>query len=495
MKGPSAPAFRRVAPDALVAVLAGVAGVVGSYAAAGFTPGFVVAPIESYLAVVTPGVVVTFAITVLGDLGQKVALAGALVLSALLLASVSLVGVVFGRGSRFGLAGGLLVLPAVWGLTAFLTGAPVLALGAALPPAAVVVLAEATRRYDGDRGPTDPARRGVLATGLAVGAFAVVGSVLGRTRTPRLADDDDVRPESRPLLAEAERKSLDVAGLEPLVSDRFYQVDINSVDPTIDRESWSLRVTGAVDEEVEFDYADVTARPAREEFNTLRCVGESLNGRKTDNALWTVTDVMPFVEEAGLPDGPCCVMLRAEDGFFEEFPLEALEDGVLAYGMNGRDLPRGHGAPVRALIPGHWGEINVKWLTEIEILEQEAEGYWEKRGWHGTGPVIPVAKLHAVNSLDDGRKEVAGHAYAGVRGVSRVEVSTDGGDSWNEATLSERLPGRDVWRQWVYRYEPPAREHEVVVRMYDDDGTVQPSEESNAFPSGPSGWVSRRVRP
>jgi hypothetical protein len=233
---------------------------------------------------------------------------------------------------------------------------------------------------------------------------------------------------------------------------------------------------------------------SREEFVTLRCVGESLNGRKTDTALWTVVDVAPLLERAGAPE-ECCVMLHAADGYFVEFPREALETGMLAYGMNGRDLPRGHGAPVRALIPGHWGEVNTKWLSEIEVLEEPADGYWEQRGWHGTGPVETVAKLHATNRLSDGRVEVGGHAYAGTRGVDRVEVSTDGGETWTDADLSAPLPGEDVWRQWVYRYEPPEEPHEVVVRAVDGEGRLQPEEESGAFPSGPTGWVSQTVRP
>ena len=253
-------------------------------------------------------------------------------------------------------------------------------------------------------------------------------------------------------------------------------------------------MTGAVDETVTVDLADVREMESREEFATLRCVGESLNGRKMDTALWTVVDVAPLLERAGAPDD-CCVMLRATDGFYEEFPREALEDGMLAYGMNGGELPRRHGAPVRALIPGHWGEINVKWLTEIEVLEEPAEGYWEERGWQGTGPVETVAKLHVTNRLSDGRVEVAGHAYAGTRGVETVEVSTDGGETWTEATLSEPLPGDDVWRQWVHRYEPPDEEHEVVVRARDGTGTLQPEAESGPVPSGPTGWVSETVRP
>jgi DMSO/TMAO reductase YedYZ molybdopterin-dependent catalytic subunit len=175
--------------------------------------------------------------------------------------------------------------------------------------------------------------------------------------------------------------------------------------------------------------------------------------------------------------------------------------------MNGRPLPRGHGHPVRALIPGHWGEINVKWLTEIEVLEEEADGYWERRGWHGTGPVNTVAKLHSVSKTDGGVR-VGGHAYAGTRGIDRVEVSTDGGDTWNEARLSEPLPGavdaatgeslretaEDAWRMWEYTYDA-AGAHEVVVRAVDGTGTLQTEEEQSAFPRGATGWVSQRVDP
>jgi hypothetical protein len=218
-------------------------------------------------------------------------------------------------------------------------------------------------------------------------------------------------------------------------------------------------------------------------------------------------------------------MLRAADDYFEEFPLSALRNGFLAFEMNGDPLPRGHGYPVRALIPGHWGEINVKWLTEIEVLEEEAKGYWERRGWHGTGPVETVAKLHAVNRLGEatdgsgGAKtmQVGGHAYAGTRGIQNVEVSTDGGDSWTEATLSDPLPAgpgegtadatetadsegdatnaaEDAWRQWEYTYEA-TDPHEVVVRATDGEGNLQPSEENKPFPSGATGWVSKRVEP
>jgi DMSO/TMAO reductase YedYZ molybdopterin-dependent catalytic subunit len=532
--------LREFGPTLVLVVLAGAAGVVGSYAAAGFTPSFVVAPIDSYLATVVPGFVITFAITVLGDLGQRLALFTAVALAVGALAALSLVGLVSGREltARAGrpasaaLVGPSLGALAVAGVTFLLVPSVGPALGAGGAAAAVLVVGEARRFTPESR--TTEGRRTVL-TGLA-GAIGVgvVGYLLGgRERTdavvpeaatsgsagadtgtgsgagnvpaatePSSGDDAEADPttaeptETDRLLRAAATQSLDVAGIEPLVSQQFYSVDINSVDPQVPAGGWSLRVTGAVEREFDIDYETLVSQESREEFVTLRCVGDSLNGKKMDNALWTVVDIEPLLEEAGItPDSEqCCVMLRAADGFYEEFPLSALREGMLAYRMNGAPLPRRHGHPVRALIPGHWGEINVKWVTEIEILEEEMDGFWEEKGWHGTGPVTPVAKLHATNRLDDGRIEVAGHAYAGTRGVSRVEVSTDGGESWIEASLSEPLPGRDVWRQWVHRYDPPGGRHEVVVRMYDEEGVVQPEEEASPFPRGASGWVRETVR-
>lgn len=521
--------LRGLGPTPAVAALAGVAGVVGSYAAAGFTPSFVVTPIDSYIAAVAPGALITFAITVLGDLGQRLALGTALALAAAAFGALSLLGTVAGRelAVRAGrpsagrLAGPLLAALGVALLAFLLVPAvgPALAAGGA---AGVVLLAGERGRRSPGAGRSEGRRTvlNALAGALGVGALGYLlggragsggsGSTVATGTSGGMGSGDgsagdgssggaDVSPEVRRLLDAAAGRTLDVDGIEPLVSERFYSVDINSIDPQLSTADWSLRVTGAVEREVEFDYEELVSRESREEFVTLRCVGDTLNGKKMDNALWTVLDVEPLLEEAGVTadSEQCCVQLHGADDYFVAFPLSALREGMLAYRMNGAPLPPEHGAPVRALVPGHWGEVNAKWLTEIEILTEEMDGYWEQKGWHGTGPVTPVAKLHAKNRLEDGRMEVGGHAYAGTRGVSRVEVSTDGGRSWSEATLSEPLPGdpRDAWRQWVHRYDPPGGRHEVVVRTFDAEGNVQPREQSNPFPRGASGWVRETVRP
>lgn len=475
--------------EGATALLAGIAAVAGSYAAVGFTPSFVAAPVSAFVVATTPSAVITWSIQTLGDLGDQLGFLLALILTVLLFAVTAAVGTRIADTATVPaspVAGLLCVAPAL-----ALSGAPISALAAGVGAGFVVAASRL--------GPTPPetvseSRRSLLQAIVGAVAVGAVGGVLGSRRGGEtLKQNGPVNEDVTALLAEAEDKSLGIGGLEGLVSEEFYQVDINSVDPVVSASDWELELTGAVEEDRTFDLADLKSMPAEHRFITLRCVGEGLNGKKMDNALWTGVPISTLFEGMAMPD-ECCVMLRAADDYYEEFPLPALEDGFLAYEMNGQPLPRGHGHPVRALIPGHWGEINVKWLAEIEVLEQETEGYWEKNGWHGTGPVRTVAKLHAVNHLDDGRTQVGGHAYAGTRGIERVEVSTDGGESWTDARLSEPLPGTDVWRQWEHTYEQNGS-HEVVVRATDGEGTLQSKEEMSPFPNGPGGWVSKRIEP
>ena len=490
--------------QALVGLAAGAAGVAGSYAATGYTPAFAASPIERTLSRTMPGEIVTLAITYLGSLGQQLNLATAVVLTWLLFAAGVTAAVVAAKAANNRL------LPAVgtavwtWLVTAGVTGALVLSLGPVVPAVAVVAFAQAVDAYRTSSDPISSKRRRALSTvGVAVGATALGAGVgqrqssMGEKAPPLDAqgvDNEDIQAK----LDTAERSSFDIDGIEPLVSENFFEVDINSIDPNPSTDDYTLSITGAVESERTVSYDELTEMDAVNKFSTLRCVGDQLNGDKIDTALWTGVPLQELVEEAG-PQSDCdCVLLTAEDGYEVEFPMEAFNRGLAVYGMNGTQLPRGHGYPVRAVIPGHWGEVNTKWLTEIELLNREVDGYWEQRGWEGTGPVKPTATLKHDAMLDDGRRRLAGHAYAGLRGVSAVEVSTDGGDSWSEAELSDPLPavdgdGRaeDAWRQWRYSYETPGSTHTAVVRMVDRDGNVQTSEETNPAPTGPSGWVSR----
>jgi len=483
-----------------VAALAGASGVAGSFAAAGYTREFVAAPVDALVVRATPGALVAWMITNVGESAHALHVALAVGITAGLLGATAVVGRAVSARSGWRLAGAGLAGVLSWAIAATVTDAPGLALAAGAPVAVVTAVEAgpaARRELDVTR------RRVVRSTAGALG-FASVASAVGWYRSA--GGGGDALPAATGQRSEAVQQQLeaatdreldlaadDVPGLVSPIGE-FYNVDIAQFDPTVPDDDWTLTVTGEVESPQQFDFADVRERPTEHRFVTLRCVGEGLNGRKLDTAVWTGTPLKPLLEEVD-PGGDCgCAMLRAHDDYFVQFPVDALEDAFLAWGMNGRPLPKSHGHPVRVLVPGHWGETNVKWLSEIELLDEEADGYWEERGWHGTGPVETVAKLWDDTRLGDGRIEVAGHAYAGTRGIERVEVSTDGGSTWTDAELSEPLPDEDVWRQWRHVYEADDA-HEVVVRATDGEGQLQPEERADSFPSGATGWVSERIEP
>ena len=496
--------------EALLAATTGAAAVAGSYLVAGWSPSFVVRPVDQAIVNATPGAIVTFMIETAGDAGHLVHVAMAFATVVGLFGAIALAGFRLSARTDRSAVGAAVVGVGSWLLAAALTGDPTQGLAAALPATAVVIVAGSPPSSSGSRadtappgdslGTVDAVRRRTL--GAVAGAFAfAVAAIVGR----RSLAEDDVpladapRSEGATARLEAvESTSLAVEsdGLLGMVSpiSEFYNVDIAEFDPEVTASEWSLTFTGEVGTERTVTFDELIDRPVEHRAVTLRCVGERLNGRKLDNAVWTGTPIRPLLESVD-PEGDCnCAMLRGEDGYYVQFPTDVLAEGFLAWGMNGKELPTGHGHPVRVLIPGHWGETNVKWLSEIELLNVEEDGYWEERGWEGTGEVNTVAKLwdEGITTLEDGRIELAGHAYAGTRGIARVEVSTDGGDSWTDAALSDPLPDADVWRQWRHVFDPDGA-HEVVVRAVDGEGTRQTRTPSAPSPTGSSGWVRRTV--
>jgi DMSO/TMAO reductase YedYZ molybdopterin-dependent catalytic subunit len=528
-------------PAIVTALLAGVAGVAGSYALAGYSRRFVAEPILSFLVQNMPAPILQFAIgpvTQFGQqlgishLGQKLNLLLAITLGTVLFASLTLAALATGRRLdnpvvSVGLTGVL-----VWFAATVLTGASVAALGAGVAGGIVVAIAMiALTTGDTADASVSRGRREVIGSFAGAVGIGVIGYLFG-TRGSSTAqsaasggtgaagdatgnvpdgaysgptDGDGKNAETiKRYLNTAERRSFDIDNLEGLVSgEDFYEVDIQSINPQVDAADWSLSITGAVENDVEISYDELTSMNREFRFATLRCVSDPLNGKNIDNDLWTGVPMPRLLQKAN-PQGNY-VMLRSVDNYYEETAVETLQDGFLAYGKNGGALPRAHGHPVRTVVGGHWGEISVKWLDEIEVLEEPKKGFWEKKGWHGTGPVNTVAKLHAVNHLDNGKVQVAGHTYAGTRGIKRVEVSTDGGDTWNDAKLTKPLPAgtsirdeaksaKNAWQQWKYTYKPPSGKHEVVVRAIDGKGNLQPKDnKSSPFPNGAAGWVSETI--
>src|SRR5829696_4964745 len=183
---------------------------------------------------------------------------------------------------------------------------------------------------------------------------------------------------------------------------------------------------------------------------------------------------------------------------------EALRDEViLAYEMNGRPLPPQHGSPLRLVVPDWYGMASVKWLKSIAAISEPFEGvqqallYRYKRSEDDPGTPVTRKAPHALmvppgvpeyltraRHLRAGRTLVQGRAWSGFGAVERVEFSSDGGRTWDEAELEEQI-GRYAWRGWFYEWDArEPGEYELCVRASDAAGNRQPASNDEAWNLG-----------
>lgn len=285
-----------------------------------------------------------------------------------------------------------------------------------------------------------------------------------------------------------------VSGVEPEVTPaaHFYLLSKNDVDPVIQPSEWYLRVSGAVDHPFALSYPQLTALPRTDQYVTLRCVNNPPGGHLMSTAYWSGVPLATLLARAGLHSNAQAIVLRAPDGYDEVIPLAAATSpsALLAYGMNGETLPRRHGGPARALVPGYFGFKNVKWIEVIEVVTSVDSGYWARRGW-------TASQIHSVARIDTwqpvaGGALVAGVAFGGARGVSRVEARVDGGP-WRPAELNVPALSELTWVQWrvVLPITPGA--HEISARMIDGAGVAQIETQSDPQPGGSTGLDRVRV--
>jgi DMSO/TMAO reductase YedYZ molybdopterin-dependent catalytic subunit len=353
---------------------------------------------------------------------------------------------------------------------------------------------------DGDDGAAPAAldRRGLLVAG-GVAAVAVVAGGAGRWLLQRRGVADArsavrLPPPADPLPPVPDAATLEVDGLTPLFvpNDRFYRIDTALSVPQVDPEGWRLRVTGLVERPLTLSFDDLRRRADQEADVTIACVSNEVGGGLVGNARWQGTALRGLLEEAGVRPEAAQVVGRSVDGFTAAFPVEAALDGraaLVAIGMNGRPLPLQHGFPARLVVPGLYGYVSAtKWLSEIELVTEDFEGYWVPRGWAKRAPVKTQSRIDVPRqgaSVSAGRVAVAGVAWAPTRGISAVEVKVDDGP-WRSARLSESI-GRDSWRQWVWQWEATEGRHRLTVRATDGRGRVQTAESVPPRPDGATG--------
>jgi DMSO/TMAO reductase YedYZ molybdopterin-dependent catalytic subunit len=285
--------------------------------------------------------------------------------------------------------------------------------------------------------------------------------------------------------------------VEPITpNELFYCVTKNVVDPKVDVDLWHLEVDGLVQNRATWRFQDLIGLPAHEQQTTLMCISNGLDAGLISNAIWKGIPLHDLLERAAPLSKAARVRFYGVDNYTDTIPLEKAMDPatLLAFRMNGVQLPDRHGYPLRAIVPGYFGEKHVKWLTRIEVAHAEAKGFYEAQGW-GPDFTTPTRSRIDVPDYDSSFLisklqqpiEVKGIAFGGDRGISRVEVSFDDGKSWRDAEIY--YDGGDLaWSLWKTAWRPDAPgDYTLVVRATDGEGGVQKFEADRGWFSGTTG--------
>jgi DMSO/TMAO reductase YedYZ molybdopterin-dependent catalytic subunit len=284
-------------------------------------------------------------------------------------------------------------------------------------------------------------------------------------------------------------------------TDRFFMRS-NGPVPMIDPDTWSMTVTGRVEHSLHLRLDDLQMMPQRTLTAFLECAG---NGRTrftpvpdgtpwgndaVGNAVWAGVPLGLVLDLAGMHDE--AVDIVCQGGDFPEMqrglPLTVARDPdtLLVLRMNGEPLPLAHGGPVRLLVPGWAGIASTKWLVGLHVLDGPFTGFWNSDNyvfWGADGtPQRPIREM-AVKSvisaplqgavIEPGSTVVAGYAWSGYGAVAKVEVSVDGGVSWQQASLQGT--GRRSWVRFRYPWTATRGQHRLMTRATDDRRLRQPA--------------------
>ena len=289
------------------------------------------------------------------------------------------------------------------------------------------------------------------------------------------------------LFGEPKRK---ISPITP--NDEFYMTSYRT-PPFVPADQWALSVRGQVNNPFTFTYPQLLTQPTISEIVTLECVGNGVAGEAISTAEWEGVRLKSLLDQAGVRTQAFDVVFHAADGYSDSLPIERamMDDVLIAYRMNGVPLPLGHGFPARIIAPGHYGMKHVQWLTGIELTTSDYKGYYQQKNWSDDAIVKTMSWVTDPQTGDalkaERRFSIKGLAFAGSRGIRLVELSTNGGETWEPTQLAEALSPYS-WVFWTYQWEPSRPgDHRILARATDGTGALQTPLEHGPFPDGASG--------
>jgi DMSO/TMAO reductase YedYZ molybdopterin-dependent catalytic subunit len=285
--------------------------------------------------------------------------------------------------------------------------------------------------------------------------------------------------------------------------------------PKIDKNEWRLRVEGDVEKPFEIGYGELIALSSQKIPVTLECAGNNRNLLEpkvkgvqwglgaVGNAEWTGVPLSILLERAGVKATAREIILEgADEGpledpkaprgkvrFARSIPLNKAGDVLLAYRMNDVDLPPEHGFPVRAIVPGWYAVASIKWLQRAVVTDQPFMGYYQTLDYAfwKKNELVPLSEMALKAEIAkpiegevvkaNSSVRVHGAAWTGDGEIAKVELSTNGGSTWNETKLvGEAKP--NAWRLWEFDWQTPAKagKQTLIARATDSQGRSQPVE-------------------
>jgi sulfane dehydrogenase subunit SoxC len=345
------------------------------------------------------------------------------------------------------------------------------------------------------------------------------------------ADATAVSPEELALAARNHGMPLEALAWDVTPVGMHYLLTHYDV-PRVDPSTWTLEIDGAVERPLSLSIEDVRGRTAVTSEVTFECAG---NGRAlldprpisqpwlleaVGTGAWTGTPLAALLEEAGVAGDAVEVLFtgldRGVEGDVEQSFQRSLSladalrgEVLLAWGLNGGPLPPQHGFPLRLVVPGWYGMTNVKWLARITVLDEPFDGYQNARGYRirqdadeDGAPLsrMTVRALMVPPGIPDfatrrrfappDEQTLEGRAWSGEGEIETVEVSSDGGATWQHADLAPAT-GPYAWRHWTFRWRPDGPgDHELCCRATDTSGARQP----DAAPWNLGGYANNAVQ-